>query len=78
MTVYEAAKIEARKIQEELKGLMFRLGHVLARMEKYKGSTMREAERVATAAEPYQITQLDEDMATGEYGAPCDPKRFGE
>lgn len=23
-------------------------------------------------------TQLGKDMATGEYGAPCDPKRFGE
>jgi hypothetical protein len=22
--------------------------------------------------------QAEEDMATGEYGAPCDPKRFGE
>lgn len=57
-TTEEIAQDELRYITEQIASLEDRKRTVLARLRQYRGSRMLESERRATAAEPYQRTQL--------------------
>lgn len=59
-TAYAAAERKLRHNKLRIQELQEECEYLRGRMNKYRGSTVLEAERVATAAEPYQITQLPE------------------
>jgi len=57
-TVVEAAELEIRRLDAQIAELAQRRTWARARAKRYAGSAMLEAERVATAAEPFQAKQL--------------------
>lgn len=59
-TVVSFAESRLDWIEREIRVLQEERQMLLLRIKKYKNSTMGEAERRATAAEPFQKTQLPE------------------
>jgi len=63
-TVTEFAEGRIRQIGHEIAELEAERQMLKHRLKRYAGSTMHEAERAATAAEPFQATQLPQGGAT--------------
>lgn len=59
-TVVEAAEARIRQINRMIEDLQDERKMLQGRIRRYEGSKVLEAERAATAAEPYQRTQLPE------------------
>lgn len=75
-TAHMAALDRVRAINEEMERLQEEKRFALARAKRYEGSTISEAERVATATEPFQAVQLpeygeDEEGTTIRYDGRC-------
>lgn len=60
MTAYESARSRLAEINRLIQELTEEKQFVLSRMIRYRTSSLSEAERLATASEPYQQTQLPE------------------
>ena len=65
LRVTEYCQIRLDEIAQEIRLLSMERGKLQRRMVEYCGSTMLEAERRATAAEPYQSVQLPQIASTG-------------
>lgn len=54
-TAYEAAKAEAVEQENIIRRARVKKAYAIARMQKYYGKSTLESERIATAAEPFQL-----------------------
>lgn len=59
-TVYEAARIEIDRCDRQIEELQDRRRAAVRRLQDPKWQHWEEAERIATKAEPFQATQLQE------------------
>lgn len=57
-TVAEYARARIRELDRQIAELQAERKNALIRMQRYAHSTVTEAERVATGAEPYQTGSL--------------------
>ena len=63
MTVVEWAEARIKKINQLIEDLQDERKMLNARVSRYWNSTMTEAERLATASEPFQTTQLPKEQS---------------
>lgn len=70
MTAYEAARNEADELGRQIRELQDRQKAAMMRAIQCLHSTILESERIATAAEPYQVTKLPEEHILSELNEP--------
>lgn len=80
-TVHDYAEARLREIAEEIKELERERQIMKSRMRQYAGSMMLECERRASAAEPFQTTQImsyEQKLLFAMDAANMSPEDFGE